>query len=327
MQFLIGPTLNLSIKITNLVYKKYLLGSKIIIPMQDLKKNCLIGHDWFVYIFDNYGNVLEFNQNKNITLDINDNLNEYYLKKFRELEEICNKEIYTVNDGHAKVVFVGSCRALILSLMFEELFNRIPFFVNAQMGVSVAVCYISILNSSITKPPSQKLRSTFENADIIICESLKHQQYLNTVQGCENSIYKEFNLKKECKIVTLPNLNLVFSTEEIYDYKNKTNDEILNIKRENVDELVKYCYNCSFNELGDYIKNNILSERLFCTWCHPMPILFSLIVKQLTKNIFNLDISNDIFEKLNKINVPKQLGWHKFSEQDYILGLSRNVEN
>ena len=69
-----------------------------------------------------------------------------------------------------------------------------------------------------------------ENADIIVCEQIRNYNILNTSKNCHQNIFNNFNIKKNCKIIQIPNLEFRYFYNDI---KPREISEISEIKQIN----------------------------------------------------------------------------------------------
>ena len=81
------------------------------------------------------------------------------------------------------------------------------------------------------------LKYVVENADYIVCEQIRNYSFLNSSTKCEQNIFNNFNIKSNCKILQIPNLDLrYYRNDLIYENKEDINNiEIVRaIKKENL---------------------------------------------------------------------------------------------
>ena len=137
--------------------------------------------------------------------------------RFVYYDNLVKNDIYTSKTGATNILFLGSCRSYAYAIYFEQICNYVPYFLHAQCGISaIGVHIIELLQRKITP----NIRSTIENADVIICEQIRHYSFLNTSNSCEQNIFNNFNIKPSCKIIQIPNLDLRYYANEI-SFENK----------------------------------------------------------------------------------------------------------
>ena len=200
-----------------------------------------------------------------------------FSERFQYLERLSNTNTYTINKGNLNIVFLGVCRSIYLCICFEELCKHLSYFQRAQFGLSTIAVY-----QMGTEMKNQNIINTVENADIIVCEQLRSYKELNTSVKCQQNIFNSFNIKQNCKIIQIPNLEYY---EEKYD---------LTI-------LVNQCKKYNFNKVAEYIYNNIENKKLFVTYNHPSNSLMLEFFKELCEICFNQQLPKEIIHDLNKI--------------------------
>lgn len=243
--------------------------------------------------------------------------------EFRQLEQCAYDEKYLAKDGACKIVFLGSCRMLILAMYLKQIINHYPYLAHSQYGFSAITTYHIILNGAIEKDPSESLRKTIENADIIICETIKHSSYLNTDRNTDRNIFVDFNIKKSCQLIQLPNLHGGFLMKELQNsHPTFTKEELIKQRQDNLNELVGYIRKYQYNELADFFEQNYLKVRLMATFAHPMPIVFTMLAKEVSKKLWNIDLDESILNRLNTFTIAKHLGISDIIDLDYETGFS-----
>ena len=200
-----------------------------------------------------------------------------FSERFQYLERLSNTNTYTINKGNLNSVFLGVCRSIYLCICFDELCKHLSYFQRAQFGLSTIAVY-----QMGTEMKNQNIINTVENADIIVCEQLRSYKELNTSVKCQQNIFNSFNIKQNCKIIQIPNLEYY---EEKYD---------LTI-------LVNQCKKYNFNKVAEYIYNNIENKKLFVTYNHPSNSLMLEFFKELCEICFNQQLPKEIIHELNKI--------------------------
>lgn len=248
-----------------------------------------------------------------------------YIPEFRKLEKLVYDEIYTISKKNTNILFLGSCRMLMLCMYIKRVIESYDYLKHAQFGFSVITVYHPILNESINKPPSVVMRNVFETADIIICETIKHSKYLNTVKTVDENMYTSFKLKDTCQVIQLPNIEVsMFMASLKQSYPAKTTEELIATRKENIDKLLYYIRLFQYNKTADFIEENIYKQRLFATNGHPMPVVFQIFTQEFVKKLWNIDIDNRI---ISDINISQFLGKEDFTELDYTTGIDRNIFN
>ena len=211
-----------------------------------------------------------------------------YLQKFNNLDANNKKCRYVTNPGATNVLFVGGCRSFAYSIFFEELCKHIPYLKNAQYGIGAIAVHIM----EICKiPKNQNLVHVVENADIIICEQIRHYNMLNTSKQCEQNIFNNFNIKPTCKIINVPNLEC--------QYENTPESKL-----QNVTILINHCKKYNFENLSNYIDATAGSiDAMFITNNHPSTALFCQLMKELVETHFNVVITHEFMSVMQRIRI------------------------
>jgi len=183
-----------------------------------------------------------------------------------DYDNLVKEDIYIKKIGAINILFIGGCRSFAYAIYFEDLCEYNPWYTNAQYGISaIGVHLISYLKRNITK----NMTTVIENADIIVCEQIRNYSFLNTSTSCETNLFNSFNLKKNCKIINLPNLEI----------------------KSNLLSLSEYCKIYSFNKLSNYIKE---IPNLFITYNHPSNNLLVEFMKEFFELYFQKISDTDI---------------------------------
>ena len=201
-----------------------------------------------------------------------------HLERFYRIENLSKNDTYIITRGRSNILFLGSCRTIVLAMFFEEICKSVPFFKNAQFGIQTMATYC--VNSKIK---TNNMNNTIENADIIVCEQLRNQNILNTHTKCEDNIYNNFNLKPNCRIIQIPNLHYYLDTQNRIDIKRLT------------DHCTKYGFISVSNTVA-----NVPIKKLFATPRHPTNILILELLLEMCITHFNQRLPIDILIKLNK---------------------------
>jgi len=248
-----------------------------------------------------------------------------YIKKFEHLGELVKNDVYVYKKGHRNVLFVGGCRSYCYATYFEEICKYVPWFKHAQFGISViGVHVIDLLKRKKTK----NIVHVIENADIIICEQIRNYSFLNTSKKCDQNIFNNFNIKPDCSIVQVPNMELRYYYHELtFENSNDANDnnKIKLIKDTNVNKIVECCKKYNFDSLGEYILRNINDRRLFVQLNHPCSHTVVEVVKLIIKNGFNQELLPPILNILRHIRIFESGPNSPISSKDYEVGLNRTV--
>lgn len=243
-----------------------------------------------------------------------------YVQMFQHIDKLNHNDIYNIKKGATKILFIGGCRSYVFSIYFNKLCELIPWFIHAQYEISVIGVHIVDFTK---RNKTTNLINTIENADIIICESIKGYTFLNTIDTCEQNIYNNFNLKKECRTFILPNLELKYYVNDIL--KN-SETEIIIEQNKNLEKLLYNCKKLNYDELSNFIEENIKKIRLFNTFNHPMSYLMLFLFKEMINKSFNyilLDETIDIIKEIKFFENDKNST--KIIELDYKLGLDRSI--
>lgn len=166
-----------------------------------------------------------------------------YIDKFQKLDKLVNDDIYHFKIGASNILFIGGCRCFVYSILFAELCKYVPYFVHAQFGFGVIAVHIIDL---LKRRKTQNIKFIVENADYIVCEQIRNYKFLNTSIECEENIFNSFNIKKNCKILQIPNLEFRYYTNDlIFDKpEDKKNIVIVDmIKKTNLKVLLNIVKN------------------------------------------------------------------------------------
>ena len=250
-----------------------------------------------------------------------------YIKRFEEISLLNSQDKYELSNKHTNVVFIGSCRGIVLAIYLEYICKVIPYFINWQIGISVIAVHITQQHFSL---PTNNMKKTIENADIIICECIKNYDYINTLKECSNNIFKTFQIKPTTKIIMIPNLSIFYYVNDIkYSNNNATisKNDIISTKKSNLDKLLYWCKYYNYIELYNFIKLNIDKKRLFFTHNNPTSLLSCILFNELIKKEFNYNLDSKTLFYLSLIKILDNSRSDKtlLVELDYELGVSRNV--
>ena len=249
-----------------------------------------------------------------------------YIDKFQKLDKLVNDDIYHYKIGASNILFIGGCRSFVYSILFSELCKYDTYFANAQFGFGVIAVHIIDL---LKREKTQNIKFIVENADYIVCEQIRNYKFLNTSIDCEENIFNSFNIKKNCKIIQIPNLEFRYYTNDlIFDKpEDKNNIEIVDIiKKTNLKSFVDHCKKYEFYKLAEYIENFINKERFFATFNHPHNQIMLELFKELIEKLFEQKIKDPILNVLKCVKIFDNDGTGtKLENFDYQLGLSRTI--
>jgi hypothetical protein len=250
-----------------------------------------------------------------------------YSKKFIYFNELVQNDIYVYKKGAANVLFIGACRSYVYAIYFEEICKYVPWFKHAQFGISaIGVHIIDLLKRQKTK----NIINVIENADIIICEQIRHYNFLNTSKKCEQNIFNNFNIKPQCVIVQVPNLEFRYYYKEL-QFENlhdaHDNNKVKFVKENNLNKFIEHCRKYNFEQFGKYVLQNINNKRLFVVFNHPCNHTILEAVKLIVKNGFHQELLPPILSILRRIRIFDDDTTSKtfITNNDYELGLARHV--
>jgi len=250
-----------------------------------------------------------------------------YSKKFIYFNELVQNDVYIYKKGAANILFIGGCRSYAYAIYFEEICKYVPWFKHAQFGISaIGVHIIDLLKRQKTK----NIINVIENADIIICEQIRNYNFLNTSNKCEQNIFNNFNIKPQCVVVQVPNLEFRYYYKEL-EFENlddaNDNNKVKLIKEINLNKFIENCRKYNFEQFGEYILKNINNKRLFVSFNHPCNETILEAVKLIVKNGFNQELLQPILNILQSIRIfdDDKTSNTCITSQDYELGLNRNV--
>jgi hypothetical protein len=174
----------------------------------------------------------------------------------------------------------------VYSIFFEELCKHTPYLKNVQYGIgAIAVHILHVYN--LHKTPN--LTSVIENADIIVCEQIRHYDMLNTSAECEQNMFNNFNIKPTCKVINVPNLECQYETTP-------------ESKLQNVTRLINHCKKYKFEKLANYIHANAdRIDSMFITYNHPSTALVCQLMKELIETHFDVVISHELMSVMQRI--------------------------
>ena len=213
-----------------------------------------------------------------------------HIEIFQSYNTLVANDIYTRKSGASNILFIGGCRSFVYAIFFEELCKYDSWFNNAQFGIAAIAVHIIDLHK---RDKTKNIKNVIENADIIICEQIRHYSFLNTSKNCEINLFNSFELKKNCKIIQIPNLELQYNIE------NNISDSI---KNQNLSRFVEHCDKYSCNVISEYVIQNINKSSLFVTDNHPN----SNLVLELFKRIIELTFDRQITD-LNILNLLSKI--------------------
>ena len=251
----------------------------------------------------------------------------YSTKKFEYFNELVQNDIYVYKKGATNVLFIGVCRSYIYAIYFAEICKYVPWFKHAQFGISaIGVHIVDLMKRQKTK----NIKNVIENADIIICEQIRHYSFLNTSKQCEQNIFNNFNIKPECVVIQIPNVDVRYyykdlQFENLHDAND--NNKVKIVKDNNLNRFIEHCKKYNFEQFAEYVLKNINNKRLFVTFNHPCNHTILEAVKLIVKNGFHQELLPPILSILGRIRIfdDDKTTHTSITSQDYALGLNRNV--
>jgi hypothetical protein len=226
-----------------------------------------------------------------------------YIKEFTKYDNLVRDDIYHKKIGAQNILFIGGCRSYIYSILFEEICKHVPYFINGQFGYATIGVHII---DTLKRQKTNNLKYIIENADYIVCEQTRNYSFLNSSTKCEQNIFNNYNIKSNCKIIQIPNLELrYYSNDLIYQNKEDINNiEIVRaIKKENLRKFIEHCQNYEFYNLSTYIENNINTQRLFNTINHPCNNILLELFKELIEKMFDQKLQEPILNILRNVKI------------------------
>jgi hypothetical protein len=204
------------------------------------------------------------------------------------------------------------------------------FNLTESYGISVFTGYHHILANRHLSPPSTEITNVIENADIVIHEPSKKFDEFNTHPDTEKNIYKNFNLKSNVNVISVPHLDCMLLMKELKYWRSdlESTEQRIEARNKNFNNLLEYIdKETIYHELSTYLKDTFLKERHFATFCHPMPNLITKLMKGLMPKIgVNIEDKN-IEDTFKFINCSIMLGLEETIEEDYQSGMSREIHN
>jgi hypothetical protein len=250
-----------------------------------------------------------------------------YLNKFQYYGQLVENDLYIYKKGATNVLFIGGCRSYAYAIYFEKICNYVPWFKNAQFGISVIAVHVIDL---LKRQKTQNMINVIQNADIILCEQIRNYSFLNTSKKCDQNIFNNFNIKPECVVIQVPNLELrYYYNELIFENADDKNDDnkVKLLKEKNLNKFVECCKEYNFAQFGEYILNNINNIRLFVSCNHPCNDTILEAVKVIIKNGFNQELLPPILKILHHIRIfDDDFNTRSIiCSKDYELGINRSV--
>ena len=249
-----------------------------------------------------------------------------YIKEFQKCEKLVKDDIYHKKIGAQNILFLGGCRSFVYSILFQEICKYIPYFIHGQFGYSTIGVHIINLEH---RDKTNNLKYVIENADYIVCEQIRNYSFLNSSNKCEQNIFNSFNIKPNCKILQIPNLELrYYSNDLIYDNNSDINniDIVTKLKQENLNKFIEHCKKYDFNKLSDYIEKNINNQRLFNTFNHPNNNLILELFKEFIEKMFGQQLEENQLNILKNIRIfDNDSNGTKIIDIDYETGLLKNI--
>lgn len=250
-----------------------------------------------------------------------------YNEKFGHYDKLVKDDIYWNKIGAVNILFIGGCRSFAYAIYFEEICQCIDWFKHAQFGTATIGVHIIDL---LKRKKTQNMTYIIENADIIVCEQIRNYDILNTSKKCHQNIFNNFNIKENCKIIQIPNLEFrYYANELIFENNNNINnyDNVNEIKTKNLKIFIENCKKYGFNKFSEYILKNINVSRLMITFNHPTNHLILELFKELIEIIFQQQIPEHILNILSNIKIFDNDLKNRsvICDTDYKLGLNSNV--
>lgn len=247
------------------------------------------------------------------------------INNFQKIEKLINDDVYCSNIGASNILFIGGCRSFMYSTLFSELCKHNLYFTHAQFGIgTIGVHMIDLLKREKTK----NIRSVVENADYIVCEQIRNYKFLNTSTKCEENLFNNFNIKKNCKVIQIPNLDFrYYKNDLIFDNPQDNNNiEIINvIKKNNLNRFINHCKKYEFHKFAEYTETFINKERMFSRFNHPYPATALELFKELIEKLFEQKIEGNVLNALKCVRFFDHVGTN-LEKVDYQLGMSVNVK-
>jgi hypothetical protein len=250
-----------------------------------------------------------------------------YIEQFQKYNNLVDKDIYHSKIGASNILFIGGCRSFVYAIFFEELCKYVPYFKHAQFGFAAIGVHIMDIHK---RTKTNNLTYVIENADYIVCEQIRNYNILNTCENCQQNIFNTFNIKKDCKIIQIPNLEFKYYIKEI-DFSGEidlTNIELIKqIKHNNLTKYIEHLKKYKFYNLSTYFENNINTKRFFIQMNHPCNHFILELFKELIEILFQHKLSDNIITILKKIKIfDNDPNKTPILDIDYILGIDKNVK-
>lgn len=221
-------------------------------------------------------------------------------------------------------VFLGSCRSLVMAILWEVLCQHDNYFKHA-LPAFTAIGVYSI--EPFQKSPG--MTTVIENADYFIVEQLRNYSFLNTSEKCEENVFNNFHIKPTCKIIHVPNLELRYFTNdlELSESDKQDIEKVRQTKEANLQRFLLHCIKYGFPRLSNFVRGHINNTRLFMTCNHPTNLLILTFFQELIEKMFGRTLSEQVLSSLRNVKIfdNDHENKTKIHEMDYLLGLPRQI--
>lgn len=190
------------------------------------------------------------------------------------------------------ILFLGSCR--MSPLMF--------YYSNINSNFNIYNIYTPFWGDETKRNnfPIKKIESILKDTKIIITETISSYGILNTNHKLNNNFFEIFNAKN-IEEFRIPNLHLSIYLYDIVNLLKKPQEEHRSAFEESLERLRKSCETKSFEQLYEFIENNISEIRMFYTFNHPSKILSMLTFKILMSKL-GQQIPDNFFQNAKQYN-------------------------
>lgn len=198
------------------------------------------------------------------------------------------------NNKNKNILFIGSCRIL----PFLNYYNAIDDE-DLKRNIYGVLVHTKKRNYCDTEL-KEKIREILVNTDIIVSESLKAFDFLNSNPNTVPSIYSEFDLSNK-RVFIIPNLVLVEYHSEIFNTFKVEHKDANEFHIQSYERFRNKCISLNYHDFWEKIDKYHHTVKLFATHNHPTRVLSLLLFKYFVQKIKNIVLPLSFFEYFMKI--------------------------
>jgi hypothetical protein len=184
------------------------------------------------------------------------------------------------------VLFIGSCRIAPIMFYFNQMFPEHNVY-----GIYVPHW------TDTSKLCKNTIQKNLHNTDLIITESIKNFNILNTDKTLENNFFKTFDTN--ATQIKISNLELHMYIHELVNIFNVSAENMSSYFEQSKEKLRSSLINKNQEFIWNFIDNNLKNLRLFSTHNHPTRIL-SILTFIKVANIMGCALDFEFIKKVSK---------------------------